>query len=103
VVNPVELRSPYRFGELALAEPDGHGGYVAVVHVATDGPVPADQYQVVAVHGDGSLETFAVANQEFAETAPLSKFRLGPDGAVYQLASGPSGIRIVRYDITKGD
>src|SRR5205823_4172366 len=42
VTGAVELRSRLRFGDLALAEPDGHGGYVVVVHVWQVEPAPAD-------------------------------------------------------------
>lgn len=95
----VELTSSAALGELALGEPDGRGGYVVVVHVWRDGPAAADRYQVIHVSADRSISTFTVPNEEFAETAPLSKFRLGPDGALYQLTSSPDGMRIVRYQI----
>jgi hypothetical protein len=99
VMNAVELRSSKRFGELALAEPDGQGGYWAVVRVWREGPRPADQYQVVHERGGRVVESFAVADQRFAGSAPLGRFRLGPDGALYQMMSEQAGLRIVRYDL----
>jgi hypothetical protein len=99
VTDAVELRFSQDVGEIALAEPDGFGGYVAVVHVAQETPTRADQYQVVHVFPNLAVSTFAVANHEYTETMPLSKFRLGADGNLYVLQSGSSGIRIVRYDL----
>jgi hypothetical protein len=97
VQDAVELSFPTDMGELALAEPDGHGGYVVVVHVARQEPTPADQYQVVHVAGGAVTSTFGVARRDFAGSAPLARFRLGPDGALYQLASSSDGVRVVRF------
>jgi hypothetical protein len=99
VVNAVELRASKHLGEIALAEPDGGGGYWAVVRIWQEQPVPADQYQVMHVVGAHVVSTFAVPDREFAETAPLSVFRLGSDGTLYQLASFPNGIRILAYPL----
>jgi hypothetical protein len=95
----VELRSAHRFGEVALAEPDGSGGYVVVVRVWQWLPKPADQFQVIHISGGRVVETFAVSSRDFAETRPLSRFRLGGDGHLYQLVTGSAGIRIVRFDL----
>src|SRR6266540_2333685 len=92
----VELRSSERLGELALAEPNGRGGYVVVVHVA--GPSTAtDRYEVIRVRRDLTVAAFAVPNESTAETMPLSRFRLGRDGNLYRIATSPDGVRIVRY------
>jgi hypothetical protein len=99
VTNAVELRSGKRFGEVALAEPDGHGGYWAVVHVWREVPSPADQYQVLHEAGGRVVESFAAADRRFAQSAPLSIFRLGLDGNLYQMMSEPAGLRIVRYHL----
>jgi len=72
---------------------------VVVVNVARGGPSPADQYQVVRVRGDRVVSTFAVARHDFAHCDPLSRFRLGPDGDLYELASSSDGIRVVRFGI----
>jgi hypothetical protein len=99
VTDAVELRSAVRFGDLALAEPDGHGGYVVVVHVWRVEPAPADQYQVIHLVGTRVIQTFAVGDGLFAETPPLSRFRLAPDGNLYQLITLPDGMRIQRYHL----
>ncbi|MFL5799825.1 MAG: hypothetical protein ACJ77A_18100 [Actinomycetota bacterium] len=94
VGNAVELRSSRSLGDLTFAAPDGAGGYVAVVRVVS---AQADQYEVVHVGRDRSVTAFAVASHQFAQTMPGSKFRLGPDGALYQMTTSPDGVRIVRY------
>ncbi len=101
VTGAVEIVSTVRFGDVALAEPDGAGGYVVVVHVWRAAPSPADQYQVIRVAGGRVLGTFAVANTSFAETPPLSRFRLGKDGRLYQMTSSPSGVKIVRFELDR--
>ncbi|HEY1330559.1 MAG TPA: hypothetical protein VGH10_03690 [Actinomycetota bacterium] len=98
VSDAVELRFPAQLGELALSAPDGHGGYWAVQHVSRDRPA-ADAYDVVHVAGDRLRGAFEIAGGGFALTAPLSRFRLGADGALYELRTSPAGLRIVRFDI----
>ena len=99
VGDAVELRSTQSLGEVALAEPDGPHGYIVVVHVWRTAPTPADQYQVLRMAGGRVVESFAAGDQRFAETGPLSKFRLGLDGHLYQMTDQPDGVRIVRYDL----
>jgi hypothetical protein len=100
VSGAIELRSAQNLGELALAEPDGAGGYWAIVHVWRDAPAPADQYQAIHVGSAGRLiRTVALSNRTFADAPPLSRFRLGPDGRLYQLMTSPVGLRIVRYSL----
>ncbi len=98
VRDAVELRFGTDLGELALAAPFGSNGYVVVVHVASDHPA-ADQYQAVVVRDGRVVSTFAIARADYARSAPLSRFRLGPDGALYQLASSSDGVRVVRFDL----
>jgi hypothetical protein len=94
----VELAFPANVGDLQLAAPDGAGGYVVVVHLWRDAPA-ADQYQVVHVAHSRVVQTFAVARRDFARTAALSSFRLGPDRLLFQLTSSPDGVRVLRYRI----
>jgi hypothetical protein len=101
VSEAVELRFGQKVGDVPLAEPDGEGGYVAVVHMWRDHP-PADQYQVVRGAGTRILSTFAVSDSRFADSPPLGKFRLGRDGHLYQLTTSPRGIRILRFDLEEG-
>ncbi|HYT30654.1 MAG TPA: hypothetical protein VEN82_07735, partial [Actinomycetota bacterium] len=99
VSRAVRIGSSAALGELGLAEPDGKGGYVVVVHVWRQEPTPADQYEVVHVASGGRVTAFGVPNAAFAQTAALSKFRLGADGTLYELTSSPDGMRIVRFQI----
>lgn len=98
VADAVEIRSPERLGELALAERLGRG-YLAVVRVWRDDPSPAAQFQVLRIAADRRIATFAVADRSYAEAMPLSRFRLGDDGHLYQLTTSPEGMRIVRFRI----
>jgi hypothetical protein len=79
VEGAVELRSSRRFGDVALAEPDGSGGYVVVVRVWRPRPA-ADQFQVVHVSKGRLIESFAVSSQAFTALPPLARFRMGPHG-----------------------
>ncbi|HEX9236361.1 MAG TPA: hypothetical protein VF972_08780 [Actinomycetota bacterium] len=99
VSNAVELRSAVRFGEVALAELDPDGAYIVVVRTWREGVQPADQFQVIRVAPDRSVSTFAVSSREFAQAAPQGRFRLGPNGALYQMTSSPEGVRVVRFDL----
>jgi hypothetical protein len=99
VQDAVEVVSRRQLGSVPLAALDGAGGYWAVVHVWRGGHRPADQYQALHVSGGTVVESFAVARREFAQEGSLSAFRLGGDGALYQLLTGPAGMRIVRYEI----
>jgi hypothetical protein len=98
VADAIEVRFGQRLGELALAEPDGVNGYWAVVHVRREQP-PADHYQVLHVSSGRVVQSFAVGDRRFADTPPLSRFRLGRDGLLYQLVTSPEGIRILRYGL----
>jgi hypothetical protein len=102
VESAVEITSPVRFGEVALADADGAGGLVVVVHVWRSAPTAADQYRVIHIRNGRVIETFAVANAKFAETPPLSRFRLAPNGDLYHLATRPSGMSIDRYAMQAG-
>ncbi len=99
VEDAVELRFASPVGEVALAEPDGRGGYVMVARVYREGANAADQFQVVLVSASGAVRTFAVSSAAYAEPAPSGRFRLGPDGALYRMTSSPEGVRIVRHDL----
>jgi hypothetical protein len=95
----VELTSSASLGSVQLAEPDGAGGFLVVVHTYRDGAGPADQYQVVHVSGDLHVTTFATPSGAYAGSMALSRFRLGPDGALYQMRSASDGVRIFRYEL----
>jgi len=94
VARAIELRSPATLGDLAFAAPDGAGGFVAVVRVVTSA---GDQYEVAHVGADLQVESFAVPSHQFAGSMSEAQFRLGPNGALYQLRTSPDGVHIVRY------
>ena len=62
----------------------------------------SDQYEVAHVRRDLGVEAFAVPSHQYADTMRQSRFRLGPDGALYQLITSPDGLHIVRYEIGGG-
>ena len=70
-----------------------------VVHLWREAPTAADQYEVLHIAGNRVLSSFAVADRAFTDTPPLSRFRLGGDGALYQLVSTDAEILIVRFDL----
>jgi hypothetical protein len=94
----VELTSATRLGSVQLAEPDGSGGIWLVVHAARDGANAVDRYQVVHVTRDRSLTSFTTPSGGYAESMALSRFRLGPDGAIYQMRTAADGVGIYRYE-----
>jgi len=100
----VELTPPagLAFGEMALAESDGRGGYWLVVRVARLGVSSNDQFQVIHLREGRVVDTFAAPSRSFAQAPPLSRFVLGKDGGLYQMTSASDGMRIVRYD-TRGE
>jgi hypothetical protein len=94
----IELSSATRLGSVQLAEPDGSGGVWVVVHAARDGADPADRYQVIHVTRDRSVTSFSTPSGGYAESMALSRFRLGPDGAIYQMRTAADGVGIYRYE-----
>jgi hypothetical protein len=94
----IELTSATRLGSVQLAEPDGSGGIWLVVHAARDGANPVDRYQVVHVKSNRSVTSFTTPSGDYAESMALSRFRLGPDGAIYQMRTAADGVGIYRYE-----
>ena len=86
--------SAEHLGEVQLAEPVGDR--VAVVVRVYD--EHADEFRVLLLDGRGLVQDFAVASADWAETAPLSRFRL-TGGSLYQLGSDASGAFVDRYDL----
>ena len=99
VTDAVEVITRQLLGAVPLAAPDGAGGYWAVAHVWRQGPHAADQYQALHLSGGRVVESFAMPRREFAQGDSSSAFRIGGDGALYQMLTGPAGLRIVRYQI----
>jgi hypothetical protein len=102
VQGAVELRPRAWLGELALATSYGVGGYLAVFRVVRDGPRSAEQFQAVRLDAEGHIDTFGIRDESFADTLAYSRFRLGGDGNLYQLATFPDGMRILRFDMGEG-
>jgi hypothetical protein len=87
------------FGELALAEMAGDQ-YVLVVRTIRAGAGdPGAQFQVLGIEDAHLVWSFQVAAEDVTDVPPLSRFRLGRDGHLYQLIGSPDGLRIVRFDL----
>jgi hypothetical protein len=88
------IRSDTSLAEVQLAEPLGKG-IVVVARVYSD---TEDEFVVLRLDERGVADRFAVKSSDWAETAPLSRFRLvGP--SLYQLGSTPAGLFVDRFDL----
>jgi hypothetical protein len=100
LVGPGPLRRTWRIvsetplAEVQLAEPLGDR-LVVVFRTYTD---QHDEFVVAVLGSAGVEQRFSVASADWAETAPLSRFRL-VDGALYQLGSTPAGMFVDRIDL----
>jgi hypothetical protein len=81
-------------GEVQLSEPLG-SGLLVVLRLYTDG---SDEFVALHLGPTGLMGRFAVPSADWAETAPLSRFRLR-GGSLYQLGSTSSGVFVDRYDL----
>jgi hypothetical protein len=81
-------------GEVQLAEPVG-SRLVLVARVFTDG---ADEFVVLVLDRHGLVQRFSTRSDEWAEAAPLGRFRLA-GGRLYRLGSDASGAFVDRYDL----
>ena len=81
-------------GEVQLAEPLGNR-VVAVVRPYTDSQ---DEFLVLVLGDRGIERSFSVDSADWAETAPLARFRLA-GSSLYQLGSTPSGMHVDRFDL----
>ena len=94
LVRAWRITSSTPLGEVQLAEP--HGARLAVVlKTYTDEQA---EYDVLALDRSGVQERFSVEPVEWAESAPLARFRLA-NGALYQLGSTPRGAFVDRFDL----
>ena len=81
-------------GEVQLAEPLGN----RIVLVAKTYSDDRSKDIVLVLDRTGIVQTFSVDPHEWAESAPLARFRL--DGSsLYQLGSAPSGAFVDRFDL----
>ncbi len=94
VVKSWRIRSSTPLAEIQLAEPLGTR-VVVVLRAYTDANAAFD----VLVLGDlGLVKHFAVAAADWAETAPLSRFRL-VGSSLYRLGSTPTDMFVDRFDL----
>lgn len=88
------LTSATPLGEVQLVEAIG-ARLVVVVRTFTES---ADEFRVAILDRRGVAQQFAVASADWAETAPLSRFRL-VGRSLYQLGSNAAGAFVDRYDL----
>jgi hypothetical protein len=81
-------------GEVQLAEPQGNR-LVVVLKAYTD---DRDEFLVLVLDKSGVAERFSVPSEQWAESAPLARFRLA-GSALYQLGSTPAGAFVDRFDL----
>jgi hypothetical protein len=88
------ITSETALGEVQLAEPLG-GRLVVVVRVYDE---RADEFAVLLLDRRGLVSRTTLESSEWAESAPLSRFRLaGRD--LYRLGSSPEGVFVDRFDL----
>ncbi len=88
------VRSETPLAEVQLAEPRGTG-VVLVTRVFTDA---RGEFVVLVLDRRGVVQRFAVDSADWAEAAPLSRFRLRGN-SLYQLGSTPAGVFVDRFDL----
>jgi len=88
------VKSETPLAEVQLAEPHGTG-VVLVTRVFTD---HRDEFVVLVLDRRGVVERFSLDSADWAETAPLSRFRLR-GSSLYQLGSTPAGLFVDRFDL----
>ena len=87
------LTSDTPLAEVQLAEPMGHR-LVLVVSVYTTTSTSSP----FALARNGLVDQFALDSADWAETAPLSRFRL-VGKSLYQLGSTPAGLFVDRFEL----
>ena len=88
------LTSSTNLGEVQLAEPYGDG-LLVVLRLWTETQA---EFSVLRLEPDRLADSFSVARAEWAESAPLSRFRLHGN-TLYQLRSDSSGVEIAAFEI----
>jgi len=88
------VHSATPMAEVQLAEPYADG-VLLVVRTYTDARA---EFEVVQLGARGLTTEFALATEDWAETMPLSRFRLA-GSVLYQLGSTPSGVHVDRFDL----
>jgi hypothetical protein len=88
------LTSDTPLAEVQLAEPLGQR-LVVVVRVYDD---TSDEFAVLVLDRTGVVDRFTLDSADWAETAPLGRFRL-VGRSLYRLGSTPSGAFVDRFDL----
>jgi hypothetical protein len=81
-------------GEVQLAAPSGNR-LVVVVKTYVD---ERDEFLVLVLDRSGLVRRFALEPAQWAETAPLARFRLA-GSSLYQFGSTPKGAFVDRFDL----
>jgi hypothetical protein len=89
-----QVSSDTPLAEVQLAEPIGDQ-LVLVVRVYSDA---RDEFTVLLLGDRGVDASFSVSSSDWAETAPVSRFRVA-GSSLYQLGSTPSGLFVDRFDL----
>jgi hypothetical protein len=88
------ITSVTSLAEVQLAEPMGPH-LVVVVRVFDE---QHDEFLVLVLGRSGIVDRFGVDSADWAETAPLSRFRLR-GGSLYRLGSSAAGMFVDRFDL----
>jgi hypothetical protein len=94
VVRSWHITSATPLGEVQLAEPHGNR-LVVVTKTYTD---DRSEYVVLVLERSGVANSFAVDSLEWAESAPLARFRLA-GSSLYRLGSTRAGLYVDRFDV----
>jgi len=84
--------------EVQLAQPSGNR-MVVVLRVYTDAK---DEFVAFVLGRKGIVQQLSLDSADWAETAPLSRFRL-VGASLYQLGSTPAGAFVDRFDLEVGE
>ena len=95
VVRSWRITSATPLGEVQLAEPHGNR-LVVVTKTYTD---DRSEYVVLVLDRSGVANRFAVESLEWAESAPLARFRLAGSASLYRLGSTRAGLFVDRFDV----
>jgi hypothetical protein len=88
------ITSATPLGEVQLAEPHGNHLVVVMKTYTED----RSEYRVFVLDRSGLVNSFAVESLEWAESAPLARFRLA-GSSLYRLGSTRAGLSIDRFDL----
>ncbi len=89
------VTSTTALGEVQLAEPMGEGSLLVVARAYSD---TTDEFVVLVLDDTGLATRFSVASADWAETAPLSRFRL-VGSSLYRLGSSSERVFVDRFDL----